>query len=460
MDIREFEKILKSGEGTSIEFKRCGGQASPDTFETICSFANHTGGQIFLGVENDGNVSGISEAATLDIQRNIASVINNPKVFSPSAVVEFDAFDYKGKRVIRIWTPADAFVHSFKNVIYDRLADADIALKLDAQISSLYLRKQTTYTEQRIFPYIDSSDLELDLLDDVRAQASIKRPNHPWTHMNNEELLKSASLYSKNYATGEEGFNLAAVLLLGREEVIASILPAYKTDAVFRASNADRYDDRDIVKCNLLRAYRLLQDFCAKHINDMFYLEDGQAISPRDIIIRELISNTLIHREYSSSFPARVTITQEEIVTENGSKALHDGPLDLTSFNPMPKNPLIANFFNNTGRAEELGSGSKNLLKYARLYSGKDPILIEGNVFRARVFLTRENREAQIDPALSDLVARLINEKGFVTTVDVREDLKIPHKAAQRELSKLVASGALRPVGNTRARKYVPANPV
>lgn len=456
MDASEFERVLRAGEGTTVEFKRCGAQAEKDTFETICSFANHSGGHIFLGVEDDGSVSGVSEPATLDIQRNISNTLNNPNVFFPPVAVEFEAFEYEGKRVVRVWVPVDAFVHAYKSVIYDRSVDTDVALRLDAQISALYLRKQATYTEQRIFPYVEPDDLELDLLDDARDLAERKRPGHPWARMGDKELLKSAGLHTKNYATGEEGYNLAAVLLLGRDEVISSILPAYKTDAVYRSASADRYDDRETVKCNLLRAYRILRDFCSKHINDVFYLEEGESVSARDILVRELLSNTLIHREYSSAFPAKVLITKDEIVTENGSKAAHDGPLDLSAFNPMPKNPLIASFFNAVGWADELGSGSRNLLKYARAFSDEKPELVEGNVFRARVALTRKTAGVLVDPEVSVLVTRLINEKGFVTTVDVRDGLHIEHKAAQRELAKLVSTGALAPIGNTRARRYVP----
>lgn len=457
VDDREFAKILIRGEGVTTEFKRCGAQAEADVFETICSFANHAGGSIFLGVEDYGAVSGVKEAARLDIQRNIVNVINNPKVFKPAVSVEFESFKYEDKTVIRVWVPVDASVHSYKNVIYDRSVDSDIQLKLDSQISELYLRKQTSYTEQKVYPYVQEGDLDLSLLDRVRAMAKEKRAGHPWGSMDDGELLRSANLYTKNYATGEEGFNLAAVLLLGRENVLTAILPGYKTDAILRQEDMDRYDDRLIVRENLLGAYPILLDFCKKHLRDKFYLEDGRAVSPRDIIVRELISNTLIHREYSSPFPAKVLITAEELLTENGSKGTFDGLLDLSCFSPMPKNPIIANFFNQIGWAEELGSGAKNLLKYVKAYSGGAPSLIEGSVFRARIPLVREESAAVVDPRVEQFVTALINEKGFATTVDVRDGLPMEHKKAQRELGKLVETGVLVPVGNTRARRYYPA---
>lgn len=43
-----FERVLKMGKGISVEFKHCENNFGLDVFETICSVANRTGGQIFL----------------------------------------------------------------------------------------------------------------------------------------------------------------------------------------------------------------------------------------------------------------------------------------------------------------------------------------------------------------------------------------------------------------------------
>ena len=149
--------------------------------------------------------------------------------------------------------------------------------------------------------------------------------------------------------------------------------------------------------------------------------------------------------------------SDDEILIENGSKAIFDGPLDLTSFNPMPKNPVIARFFNNIGRADELGSGSKNLLKYVKAYSGGVPLLVEGNVFKTSVPIVEKKEKVAINPSVKRIVERMLVDKGYVTTVDVRDGLGIEHKASQRELAKLVANGVIYPVGNTRARRYLPS---
>lgn len=102
--------------------------------------------------------------------------------------------------------------------------------------------------------------------------------------------------------TGEQGFNLAAVMLLGYDDVILDIVPTYMTDALLRRINVDRYDDREIVQTNLIESYERLMEFGHKHLPDKFFLEDDQRKSLRNIITREMIANTLIHREYTSSY--------------------------------------------------------------------------------------------------------------------------------------------------------------
>lgn len=222
--------------------------------------------------------------------------------------------------------------------------------------------------------------MRIDLLPKVRNMAKNKDPEHPWTFMNDMELFRSAGLYEQDFVTGQSGFNLAAVLLFGKDETIRSCLPAYKTDAVFRIENLDRYDDRDDVRTNLIEAYDRLFSFICKHTSDLFYL-----VSVRSIIAREIVSNTLMHREYANPFPAKLIIEKDRILTENANKVYRYGQINADNFSPYPKNPIIANFFSNIGRADELGSGVRNLYKYTKIYSGGEPVLFEDDVFRVEV---------------------------------------------------------------------------
>ena len=163
---------------------------------------------------------------------------------------------------------------------------------------------------------------------------------------------------------------------------IMSVLPQHKTDAIFRVENKDRYDDRDVIITNLIDSYDRLISFGQKHLNDLFVLDGILNVNARDRILREIVSNTLAHRDYSSGFPAKMIIDGEKIIIENSNLAHSIGTLDLQKFEPFPKNPSISKIFREIGLADELGSGMRNTYKYTQLYSGMEPIFEEGNIFK------------------------------------------------------------------------------
>ena len=153
----------------------------------------------------------------------------------------------------------------------------------------------------------------------------------------------------------------------------------------FRIENLDRYDDRDVIITNLFESYDRLMSFGAKYLSDPFVMEGIYSVSARDKILREIFSNSLAHRDYSSGYVAKFLIEKDGMYTENANRSHGSGILDLKTFVPLAKNPAISRVFRETTLADELGSGMRNAYKYAKLYSGQYPQFIEGDVFRAVV---------------------------------------------------------------------------
>ncbi len=132
----------------------------------------------------------------------------------------------------------------------------------------MYIRKQDIFTERKVYPYVKIEDLRLDLLPKLRIMAANNKSvqEHPWRSMSDEELLKSSRLYGTDRVTGKQGYNLAAIMLLGKDDVILDVAPAYLTDALLRRVNTDRYDDREIIQTNLIESYGRLMEFGRKHL--------------------------------------------------------------------------------------------------------------------------------------------------------------------------------------------------
>ena len=469
MTEKDIIEKLKIGENIAVEFKRGGNGFEEDSYQTVCSFLNRFGGDLFLGVLDDGTVVGVNQKSALDMVKNFISNISNPDVFSPTIYLTPEIKVIENKTVIHVHIPVGSDVFKYKNSIYDRIDDADVKVTASSQIASMYIRKQNTYTERKIYPYVSRSDLRDDLINEARIRAkNHSGGTHPWDKMSDEQILKSAGLYSIDRVTGESGFNLAAVLLLGRDDVILDVAPAYVTDAILKKKQVDRYDDREIIKTNLINSYDELMSFARKHLPDKFYLDDDVNISLRNIIARELIANTLIHREFSSDFTAKFVIENHRIYTENASRASGVGMITPENAEPNPKNPLIASFFRVIGLADQLGSGVRNLFKYSKLYTGNNPVINDGDVFRAEIEYdnletdyskgTTQSTQSATQSTQSETEKKIIavlRENPHASAKQISEIISESKDNVKYYLSKLKDKKIIRHEGNNRSGKWI-----
>ncbi|MCX7123858.1 MAG: putative DNA binding domain-containing protein [Gammaproteobacteria bacterium] len=390
----KLHKLLSQQENIRLEFKEARQALPANLFETICAMLNRDGGDIFLGVNDQGQILGIAPEQVESIKDNLTSLSNNPQKLNPPFILFANDHVIDGHTILHIQVPASSQVHRSAGIVFDRANDGDFRVAEPLRIAELSNRKRQTYTEDRIYPAIRMQDLRLDLLPKCRNLMLSRSNHHPWLQLSDEQLLHKAGLYLRDWESNKEGYTLAAVLLLGTDEMIHSILPHYKIDALLRVEQLDRYDDRETLYCNLIEAYPRLLDFIAKHLPDPFYLEGLARISLRDKIFREVIANFLVHREYTSAYPARLIIYKDRVETSNASNGRFAGPIESTEVVPFPRNPTISKFFAQLAWVDELGSGMINIDKYLPLYTpGAQAQYKDGSVYSTLIPL-----KAEIEP--------------------------------------------------------------
>ena len=387
MTPERLRNLILQGEGITVEFKECKNKISSSVYETVCAFANRYGGHIILGVDNKGKITGVDPSSVEDMQKDFVNTLNNPQKISPPMYLTLEEFKLDGKTLLYVYAPASSQVEWCVNRIFDRNKDADIDVSSTEMATTLIQLKSNKYSERELFPFVTENELRLDLMPRIRNSAALRNPRHPWSNMGEMEILKSSGLYEKDWKTGNFGFNLAAILLLGKDEVIHSCAPGYVTDALVKIDNTNRYDDRLSVRTNLIESYDLLIDYIEKRTLNRFFMIGAQNVNVMSHIAREIVSNTLAHREYSRAVPSRIIIEKDRIYCENWNRARFQGTLDPAGYTPEPKNPLISQFFVNIGLADALGSGMRNLYFYTSIYSeGKaKPILTEGDLFTTEI---------------------------------------------------------------------------
>lgn len=184
--------------------------------------------------------------------------------------------------------------------------------------------------------------------------------------------------------------------------------------------NVDRYDDREIIQTNLIESYERLMEFGRKHLLDKFFLE------------------------------------KDRMYIENANRASQDMSITPENLEPNPKNPIIASFFRNIGYADQLGSGVRNLFKYCKYYSNKEPCFVEGDVFRTIVPLDDSyTNETNATHSVAQTILNLIMKEPGLSQKQIAERLHINLNTVKYHVRKQQEQGHLERIGTKRKGQWI-----
>ena len=145
-----------------------------------------------------------------------------------------------------------------------------------------------------------------------------------------------------------------------------------------------------------------------------------------------MISNTLMHREFTSAFQAKFVIEKTQMYVENANRAKKDGYITPDNLEPYPKNPIIASFFRTIGYADQLGSGVRKMFRYTKLYSGNNPTFAESDIFRITVPLDELYSFDALEPNSGDWLGEKGTEKDKKGTEKDTENEKATEKGTEK----------------------------
>ena len=378
----KFIALTREGEGNRIEYKTCTEEVSESLYESVCSFLNHSGGQILLGVQNDGTIIGVNPDKVENLKANIITSINNPELFLPCPYFTPHIMEVKGKTVLQLDIPSGQYVYRYKGHYWDRNGDADIDVTDQPELLlTIFERKNPHLFEERIVDGLTIDQLDAKTFQYCRNILATIQPSHAWLQMTNEEILLSTHLAKRE---GEKlQLKYAALILFGTEEAIMELMPRYRFEAVFHMCTyaqyndmsqfPSRYDDRRTIRQNLIQVYDHLGAFVERYLPDRFYLPANtmQRQNLRWDLFREIVGNLCVHTDFSSGYACFFHVFKDRVITKNPTRLLPEipeGELTIQQLSNYTKNPLLVRVFHELNWAEDLGSGTRNILRYAPLY--------------------------------------------------------------------------------------------
>lgn len=384
MGLELFTILTQKGEGTRIEYKMCIEQISESLYETVCSFLNHSGGQILLGVKDNGEIVGVNPNKAEILKANIITCIKNQEMFLPCPYFTPQVMEVNGKTVLLLDIPCGQYVYRYKGHYWDRNGDADIDVTNQPELLlALFERKNPHLFEERVVNELQMEHLDHETFQFCRNILAVKKPGHAWIQLNDEEILIHTRLARKDISSGKMKLKYAALILFGKNDAIGEFMPRYRFEALFHMCTYEqyndikqfpnRYDDRRTMRCNLIKVYDQLTQFTERYLPNKFYLPAGnpQREDLRWNLFREIVANLCVHADYSSGYACFYHVFKDRVVTKNPTRLLPEipeGELTLQQLSNYTKNPLLVRVFHELSWVEDMGSGTRNILRYAPLY--------------------------------------------------------------------------------------------
>lgn len=457
MNANLIKEIIKRGESIKVEFKSSQEELTKSGFETVVSFLNTIGGYLFLGISDNGEILGINEEKLGIIKTNFANMVNNKEKINPPIPLMLQEIYLDGRLILYTYVPESSEVHKLNdNLIFERTDEGDRNITDNSYaIKRLYNRKSGYKSEDMIIPNLLFEDFNKNTIQKARKLTTIYSPSNNWANFSDEEVLKQRYFYKTNKLTGKQGYTLAALLLFGKKDVICGELSWYKVDVLKKIRNVERFDDRFICEENLIDSYDELLRYIENNIEMPFYLnKQGHTYNAVGVVIRELVSNILIHREFMDKTPARILIYKDKIISENANSPKLFSKIDLNNNEPFSKNSTIARIFRMIGYADEVGSGFEKIKNICEEFLKSKPTIEDKDIFKVDISLISENK-LQVDENLNkEKIINYILTNGKINNQEGRKLLNLEKTQVTNLLNELIKELKIYRHGQGKATYY------
>ncbi|MFH1985251.1 MAG: RNA-binding domain-containing protein [Pseudomonadota bacterium] len=372
MDWNELIEKLNGFEWNDVEFKEAIEHCPKSAFESVSAFANTAGGWLIFGVKEDNGVFTIIGVKRLDqVASEFFSTLRSGNKCSFMPDVKESRILHEDKNVLTFYVPEaprDAkpvYLHGDLRQTYIRKAGNDQRCS-PKEIEQFHRNRSDR-------PY-DSEFLDLNF-EGLFDEETIKWYRSQWQPRNPDKLTDASTLdFLKYYGLiaevgGKPRPTRAAVLLFGTEAAILSILPRPVAD--FRRigvtfdmgiPDENRWEDRGVMECNLMTAWRLILEHYRKASDVPFSLDKvtlrREDRPPDYIAFREALINLLTHQDFGDQTrKASIQLFRDRMIFWNPGSSIVSREEMFTPGDRPVRNPRIVSAFQRIGLGEQAGTG-------------------------------------------------------------------------------------------------------
>ena len=330
----------------------------------ICGFANAHGGKIYIGVNDSGNVVGLSDSKKLmeDIPNKIIDILG--------IGCDVNLLKKNGKEYIEIIVDSSTYPVNYKGEYHYRYGSTMKRL-VGASLTQFLLKKTGATWDSIPIDSAKISDLETDAFEVFKEMATeANRVNFQELKTSKERLLDKLNLIDNKKLTK------ATVLLFARRPE-KWVPGSFVKIAYFRDSCNIEYQD-EIHGSILTQPDKVVDLLFTKYLKGTISYKGINRIEtfpyPKKAI-RELVVNAIAHRDYSTLTPIQIRVYNNRLVIANDCVFPEDWTVNdlLKEHKSRPYNPNIASVFYRAGLIESWGRGINTIGESCKASGNKKP---------------------------------------------------------------------------------------
>jgi len=406
----ELETILKEGEGYRLEFKE---NVNSDLAKEMVAFANSSGGRIFIGVDDNNTVKGIT--VTNDLKSKIQNIARD---CDPSLKINLETFEnilivqipegtekpYKCNKGFYIRSGANSQKMNTQDII--DFVQQEGRVKFDEQVK---IKKN----------YKDIYKPEL-------LKHFLKIANIPQI-MEDEDILRNLGVLGENNT-----FLNNAGILFFTEKPADYLRHSIVTCVLFKGTERLHILDRKDINTDFISTINESLTFLKKHLKLSYKIEKIQReeiLEIPEIALREAVINAVTHRNYfeeGANVVIEIFDDRVEISNPGGlPKSLSPKNFGKKS---VARNPLIANLYHRSKFIEKLGTG------ITRIQNAMQEADLPKPIFEFTQFFSVTFLRTKVDSTTQKTTHKTTHK----TTQKILDILKENSKASRREIAQII----------------------
>ncbi|KAF5422603.1 MAG: ATP-dependent DNA helicase RecG [Candidatus Methanocomedens sp.] len=307
MDTSELLELIEKGEDSQTQFK--------ERFESIdalaaeiCAFSNSNGGNIIVGVSDDGEITGLKKENIRKLNEWVSSTCSQK--IDPQVNVTTQNIKYQDRIVMVISVPMGSnkfYMANGKDIWVKTGADKRRAKR--EEIQRLLQSSGHLYADEMPVENTNLSDINIDLFRSFYEHR---------THEKLEDLdIPLENLMSNLKLMVDDKLTLAGLLSFGKKP--EEKRPQFVIKAVLFPGNSpavSEYKDSRDISGNISKAFEAGRSFL---INNLRWVQKDQHFNTTGILeipqiaLEEALINAIVHRNYFISSNIRIFIFDNRV---------------------------------------------------------------------------------------------------------------------------------------------------